>query len=190
MSDKKGKESLLKAVKIDCESGENCFNENGCDHEFTRIVPQDNPKLVEMGFKTACKRISKCTHKYCDKYKWVTDRAKLFSEKTGKPVNDILELWESQRTYWYLNYYQEGNFPMHGKGHSSTGLKELQANLATLNNDLKDYKTSVSAFSPSYSSSVKKHLTNKVSDLESVIKKYKSRISLYEMMLSFNESNN
>jgi len=78
----KGIESFKDAVKKDCEKA-NCFNENGCNLEK-----------------------SKCMHKYCDKYKWVIDRAKHYAEKTGKTFEEILTIWETDRTYWYMNYYQ------------------------------------------------------------------------------------
>ena len=50
-------------------------------------------------------------HKYCDKFKWVIDRAKHYGEKLGIPWEDILDSWESHRDYWYMNYYQECNQP-------------------------------------------------------------------------------
>jgi len=111
---KKGIESLKAAIMVNTKEGENCFNANGCDHEFTRIVPQDNPKIRAMGFKTACKQIAKCTHKYCDTLKWVMDRAKHYSERTGFTVEQTIEAWEENRTYWYLNYYQDCNQPLSG----------------------------------------------------------------------------
>ena len=52
---KKGIESFKASVQKDTFEGENCFNENGCDHEYTRIVPQVSPKLVEMGITQSCK---------------------------------------------------------------------------------------------------------------------------------------
>jgi hypothetical protein len=109
---KKGLESFTNAVMKDCHQYNNCFNENGCNHEFTRIVPETNPALLEMGFKQCCIRVSKCSHKYCDKYKWVIERAKHYAEKTGKTFEEILEVWENDRTYWYMNYYQECNQPL------------------------------------------------------------------------------
>lgn len=54
-----------------------------------------------------------CGHKceYCDKYKWTIDRAIHYGEKLGIPWNEILESWEEDRKYWFLNYYQEANQP-------------------------------------------------------------------------------
>lgn len=108
---KKGLESLLQSVKRDCnENGEGCFNENGCNHEFTRQVPATGSWAKHSKFEY--RQISKCSHKYCDKYKWIIDRAKHYAEKTGKTYEEIIEIWESGRGYWYMNYYQEGNQPL------------------------------------------------------------------------------
>lgn len=108
----KGVESLKESVKKDCKSGENCFSENGCTKERYAHVPQDNPKLIEMGIKTACRSLTKCTHDYCGKYKWVLDRAKHYAEKTGKSVDDVMAIWETNRDYWYMNYYQDSKQPL------------------------------------------------------------------------------
>jgi hypothetical protein len=108
----KGIDSLREAVINDCKKGQDCFNENGCDHEFYRTLPQDNPKLIEMGMTKKCCHISKCSHKYCDKYKWTIERAKHYAEKTGKTYLQILEIWEKTRSYWYESFYQECNQPL------------------------------------------------------------------------------
>lgn len=106
-----GRESLQEAVKRDCASGQNCFNEQGCNHEFHRTLPEDDPSLRRIGIQTKCVSVSKCSHKYCDKYVWVLERAKHYAEKTGKTTDEILEIWEKDRSYWYMNYYQECNQP-------------------------------------------------------------------------------
>ncbi|MEK6829046.1 MAG: VVA0879 family protein [Nanoarchaeota archaeon] len=108
---KKGLESLREAIMKDAKEGQNCFNEGGCNHEFYRTVPQTNPALVKMGMKEACIKVSKCGHKYCDKFKWIIDRANHYAEKTGKTMEEILEIWETDRTYWYMNYYQDAKQP-------------------------------------------------------------------------------
>ena len=64
----KGYESLMKKVKKDCIEGSNCFNPNGCD-----------------------KNENKCFHRYCDKFKWIIDRAKHYAEKTGLNWEDIID---------------------------------------------------------------------------------------------------
>jgi len=107
----KGIESLKEAVIKDCKV-QGCFNENGCDHEFYRSVPQSNPRLVDMGITTSTIAVSKCMHKYCDKYKWVIERAKHYAEKTGKTYEEILTIWENNRSYWYMNYYQDSKQPL------------------------------------------------------------------------------
>ena len=107
---KKGIESLRESVLHDCNKGEGCFNPNGCDHEFTRIVPQDNPGLLEMGIKTACRQVSKCFHKYCDRYAFIISLAKHYESYFGVSWEKFLEKWETDRTYWYMNFYQR-SFP-------------------------------------------------------------------------------
>lgn len=53
----------------------------------------------------------KCFHKYCNKFKWVIDRAKAYGEATGLNWEDVLDSWETDRNYWYMNYYQDCNQP-------------------------------------------------------------------------------
>jgi hypothetical protein len=57
--------------------------------------------------KTDCGK--KC--EYCDKFRWIIDRAKYYAEKTGLNWEDILDSWEKDRDYWYMNYYQDSNQP-------------------------------------------------------------------------------
>lgn len=97
----KGYESLKEAVIRDCTERNacGCFNPEGCDKKCGRIGEYGEP-----GYKC-------CFHKYCDKFKWVIDRAKHYGEKLGTPWEDILDSWESDRDYWYMNYYQECNQP-------------------------------------------------------------------------------
>lgn len=54
-----------------------------------------------------------CGHKceYCEKYKWAVDRAIHYGEKLNLPWNEILASWEEDRTYWFMNYYQECEQP-------------------------------------------------------------------------------
>lgn len=112
MENSTGYKSLKKAVQSDCKGGNGCFNQNGCDKERYANIPQDNPKLVEMGFKTQCVNTTKCFHSYCDKFKWVVDRASNYADSIGVTVPEILDAWEQKRTYWYMNYYQECNQPL------------------------------------------------------------------------------
>jgi hypothetical protein len=54
-------------------------------------------------------------HDYEAKLQWIVDRAKHYAEKTGLEASDILDAWESDRGFWYMNYYQECNQPLlHG----------------------------------------------------------------------------
>ena len=89
----KGIESLKASVIKDCGGGEGtgCFNPHGCD--------KPNISL-------------KCFHRYCDKFKWILDRAQLYADAMGVGRDTILASWEEDRTYWYMNYYQECNQPI------------------------------------------------------------------------------
>lgn len=100
---------LRMAVEADCNKGEGCFNPNGCDKEFTVMVPAEG--VMKKYFDTVCKVNTKCTHQYCDKFKWIIDRAKHYGEMLGLSWEEILSSWEANRGYWYMNYYQEANQP-------------------------------------------------------------------------------
>lgn len=104
-----GIKSLIRKVKADCDKEQACFNPNGCNHEFYRSVPSEGA-MKTLG-NTSCVRVSKCFHKYCDKFKWIIDRAKHYAEKTGLNWTDILDSWEERCNYWYVNYYQDCNQP-------------------------------------------------------------------------------
>lgn len=39
-------------------------------------------------------------------FQWVIGRAQHYAARTGKPIEEILNDWESRRDYWWLNYYQ------------------------------------------------------------------------------------
>lgn len=83
--------SLKKAVISNCEENKDCkFNPNGCDKEGR----------------------TGCFHKYCDKFKWVIERAKHYGESLDMNWEDILDSWEGRRSYWYMNYYQDANQPL------------------------------------------------------------------------------
>lgn len=47
-----------------------------------------------------------------DKYKWIINRAKHYAEKTGRTYKEILEIWEKDRSYWYMNYYGDFSQPL------------------------------------------------------------------------------
>lgn len=84
----KGYEKLKQSVMTDIKKDNGIFNPNGCN---------------ECG--------ANCFHNYCDKFKWVIDKAKSYSEKTNIPWEKLLDKWEENRDYWYMNYYQESKFP-------------------------------------------------------------------------------
>ncbi len=107
----KGIESLKAAVLRDTENADNCFSPTGCIKSRTEIVPQDNPRLIAMGIETMCIRRSKCTHDYCGKYKWVIDRAQMYADVLECTLEEVITAWEEQRSYWYMNFYQECNQP-------------------------------------------------------------------------------
>lgn len=90
-----GCEKLKAAVERDCNDRDacGCFNPNGCNVENRR------------------KDGKSCLHAYCDKFKWAIDRAKHYGEKLGLDWQEVLNSWEADRSYWYMNYYQEANQP-------------------------------------------------------------------------------
>lgn len=90
-----GYEKLKTAVERDCNDRDSCgcFNPDGC-----------NVKHQKKGDK-------RCFHAYCDKFKWIIDRAKHYAEKLGLKWEDVLNSWEADRSYWYMNYYQDSNQP-------------------------------------------------------------------------------
>lgn len=178
---KKGIESLKEDVLRDCKNGENCFNENGCDHEFYRYVPEDNPKLIEMGITTACLRVSKCFHKYCDKYKWAMDRANHYAEKTGKSVEEIIEIWESDRSWWYMNYYQDGNQPIGGRVGTDERITKSKERTALLKEEIETYEFLSTTLEAEHQQSVKKDLIIKVNNMKGEMKKLQTTIQLYEI---------
>jgi hypothetical protein len=51
------------------------------------------------------------THRYREKLSWVIERAVHYAEKTGLRPEAILDAWEENRDYWYMNYYQDANQP-------------------------------------------------------------------------------
>ncbi|WP_196602106.1 hypothetical protein [Pectinatus frisingensis] len=106
-----GYEELEAAVISDCKEGEGCFNPAGCNKEATIMVP-GSAAAKKMGFDMVCKHNIKCFHQYCNKFKWVIDRAKHYEEKTGISWERILNSWEENRDYWYMNYYQDCNQPL------------------------------------------------------------------------------
>lgn len=42
---------------------------------------------------------------------WVLDRAQQYADACGVDREVVLEQWETDRTYWWVNYYQDANQP-------------------------------------------------------------------------------
>lgn len=178
---KKGIESLKNAVINDCEEGENCFNENGCNHEFYRTVPETNPGLISMGIKTCCKHISKCSQKYCDKYKWVIDRAKYYAEKTGKTYEEIIEIWEENRTYWYMGYYQDCNQPLNGRKKTDEQVTKTAKRIDILINEINTYDFLSTTLTQEHQQSVKDDIIKKVENMKVELNNCQQKIKLFEI---------
>ena len=47
-----------------------------------------------------------------EKIEWIIERAKHYQLKTGKPYQEIIDIWVSKMSYWYINYFQEANQPL------------------------------------------------------------------------------
>lgn len=105
-----GIETLIKAIERDLKEDlerkqRGTFSMGrGCWHYNEKCV--DKMRQYE---KTGVLCENEC--EYCNKFKWVIDRAKHYAEKTGLSVDEVLESWEEDRSYWFLNYYQECNQP-------------------------------------------------------------------------------
>lgn len=54
---------------------------------------------------------SRSKEELMEKFEWITDRAQHYAEKTGLTADEVLDAWEENRNYWYLNYYQEAHQP-------------------------------------------------------------------------------
>lgn len=79
------------------------------------------------------KQDSRHWHDYRGKLAWIVARAKHYAEKTGLTAEAILDAWEGQRDYWYMNYYQDANQPLikDGKARVFETLADLQASIGT-----------------------------------------------------------
>ena len=85
-------EKLALTIKEDTK-GNLCFNEDGCT----------------LG--------GNCSHAYCDKLNWIKTRAKEYAEFLKVDWLQIIDAWESERNYWYMNYYQDSNQPKLNSNH-------------------------------------------------------------------------
>lgn len=104
----KGYDKLKEAVEKDCVKYGGEFHPDGC--------------------VDSCYEKCSCFHKYCNKFKWAVDKAKAYGEVLELNWEDVLDSWENDRNYWYMNYYQECNQPkISGKVKvlNGTGIKFL-----------------------------------------------------------------
>jgi len=178
----KGIESLKHDVMIETERGENCFNENGCDHEFSRIEPETSPALIKMGFTTCCRRISKCEHKYCDKYKWIIDRSKHYAKRTGKSYEDIIAVWEKSRdNNWFMNFYQECNMPLNGRKYDSAELQLIKRNIPSIRHDIDKYEELIIQLNEDADSRIINTLKQKRNELQAILNTMLNYIENYEI---------
>lgn len=99
----KGLESLIEATAVGLREKTD-FPGRWCKH-FTEDCINKMKQYGESG--------NLCDHKceYCEKFKWVIDRAKHYAEQTGVPFSEVLAGWERDRSYWFMNYYQDCNQP-------------------------------------------------------------------------------
>ena len=88
IKESKGFKTLLDAIKKDC---------NNCKHD-----PIDC-----LGLMKDCQGL----HKYAAKLTYVIDKATHYSKKTELSIVEIIDAWENNRNYWYMNYYQDSNQP-------------------------------------------------------------------------------
>jgi hypothetical protein len=178
---KTGLASLKEAVLKDTKDYNDCFSENGCDHEFTRMMPETNPALIRMGMTKKCVMVSKCSHKYCDKYKWVVERAKHYAEKTGKTFEEIIEIWEGNRTFWYMNYYQDCNQPLKGRSRNDEQIVKTNDRIAFLKIQIGTYDFLSTTLTYEHQQQVKDDLIAKVENMKRELKDCQSRMQLYEI---------
>lgn len=103
----RGIETLRACVQKDCAGHGGTLHEEGCNSAL--VETSDSHGNLCYKNEGGC---SKCTHDYCGKFKWIIDRAKHYEEKLGLPWEVVLSSWEKDRSYWYMNYYQESNQPL------------------------------------------------------------------------------
>lgn len=48
---------------------------------------------------------------YLRRFYWVINRAKHYAIHQGRALESVLNEWEADRSYWWVNYYQENNQP-------------------------------------------------------------------------------
>ena len=60
---------------------------------------------------------SRSKSKYLEHFNWAIGRAKHYAYHKNISIEAVLNEWEEQRDYWWLNFYQNGNQP---KFHSNS----------------------------------------------------------------------
>lgn len=58
------------------------------------------------------KRTFRTEKELWEKYDWIINRAQHYADKFDLTVDEILNSWEEDRNYWYMNYYQDSNQPL------------------------------------------------------------------------------
>lgn len=72
---------------------------------------QDASKCTQLGYN-----VGRNKEEFHNKFRWVISRALhyVYHTKSKNPTKALIKLlneWESKRTYWWLNYYQDCNQP-------------------------------------------------------------------------------
>jgi hypothetical protein len=67
---------------------------------------QGNQRWVRKGVRPMRDKAEFLRH-----FRWVISRAMYYAHRYNRPIEAVLWSWESDRTYWWLNYYQEGRQP-------------------------------------------------------------------------------
>jgi hypothetical protein len=136
-----------------------------------------------MGFTTSCRRVSKCYHKYCDKYKWVIERAKHYAQKTGIPYEEIIEIWEEDRSYWYMNYYQDCNQPLNGskKDKNIEWIEKANERISVAKKNIETWEYLASGLTFEHQQSLKDDILKKVDGLKSEIKDWEMRLRFHKI---------
>jgi hypothetical protein len=86
---------------VTCEPIEECAG-------FKKLLAAvEHDEATDHDFKTR----GRYFHDYRGKLLWTVERAKHYAEKLSLDPAALLDQWESKRSYWYMNYYQDANQP-------------------------------------------------------------------------------
>lgn len=82
-----------------------------------RVITLTTELTKSRGYKKLLAAVDKdedknSCHDYQGKMDWVIERARHYAEKLNVLPSNVLDRWEADRTYWYMNYYQEANQPL------------------------------------------------------------------------------